>query len=103
LSNISFLTHDFHREAMTEILRLGPNTPNGEGVSGGGGRGGEARKRPYHNKVKRGREQTHSTSALNPKSTLYNFCGYLYIIIYTKIYIEYLSKTQDDRITYSQL
>ena len=30
-------------------------------------------------------------------------CGYLYIIIYTKIHIEYLSKTQDDRITYSQL
>jgi hypothetical protein len=30
-------------------------------------------------------------------------CGYLYIINYIKIHIEYLSKTQDDRITYSQL
>ncbi len=25
------------------------------------------------------------------------YCGYLYIIIYIKIHIEYLSKTQDDR------
>ncbi len=32
-----------------------------------------------------------------------SFCGYLYIIIYTKIHIEYLSKTQDDRTTCSQL
>jgi hypothetical protein len=47
--------------------------PNGEGVPDGGrGKGGKARKRPNHIKVKGGREQTRFTSVLNPKSTLYN-------------------------------
>ncbi len=41
------------------------NCPNGEGVCGGG-----ERKRPYHLKVRRGREQTCFTYALDPNSTL---------------------------------